>query len=153
MSAIGFFWRGGFHFPRPSAAPGVQWAQRLDEILAEPGEVVAVAVPGEEAGAGQLVEPDAQAGLSPEQLRATADTDPAAGADWPPRHAALLDAVDELHDTARLSESAWDALRVHYEDAQLLELLVLTGWYPTISYLANGLLLEEESWGTRFPTR
>ncbi|MGV9773853.1 carboxymuconolactone decarboxylase family protein [Streptosporangium sp. NPDC003464] len=90
-----------------------------------------------------------QAGLSPEQLRATA----VAGIDasWSPRHAALLGAVDELHETARLSQPAWDALRVHYEDAQLLEFLVLTGWYRTISHLANGLLLREESWGTPFP--
>lgn len=94
-----------------------------------------------------------QAGLSLKQLRATTDTDPAARAAWSPRHAALLDAVDELHETAQLSQSAWDALRVQYEDAQLLELLVLAGWYRTISYLANGLLLEEESWGIRFPAR
>lgn len=61
--------------------------------------------------------------------------------------------MDELHDTARLSQSAWDALRAHYEDAQLLELLVLTGWYRTISYLANGLLLEGEAWAIPFPAR
>lgn len=90
-----------------------------------------------------------QAGLSLEQLRATT-TDPAADASWPPRHAALINAVDELHDTARLSEPAWNALRVHYEDAQLLEFFVLAGWYRTISYLANGLLLEEEPWGVPF---
>jgi hypothetical protein len=33
---------------------------------------------------------------------------------------------------------------VHYEDGQLLEILVLAGWYRTISYMTNGLLLEEE---------
>lgn len=92
-----------------------------------------------------------QAGLGLERLRATAETRTAAGTAWSPRHAALIDAVDELHDTARLSQPAWDALRVHYEDAQLLELLVLNGWYRTISYLANGLLLEEEAWGVRLP--
>ena len=42
--------------------------------------------------------------------------------------AALLGAVDELHDTAQLSQAAWDAPRVHYEDGQLLELLVPAGW-------------------------
>uniref|UniRef100_A0AAU2UZE6 Carboxymuconolactone decarboxylase family protein n=1 Tax=Streptomyces sp. NBC_00003 TaxID=2903608 RepID=A0AAU2UZE6_9ACTN len=94
-----------------------------------------------------------QAGLSPQQLRATTDADPTATASWLPRHVALLDAVDELHDTAHLSQPAWDALRAHYEDAQLLELLVLTGWYRTISHLANGLALEEESWGVPFPSR
>jgi alkylhydroperoxidase family enzyme len=92
-----------------------------------------------------------QAGLTPDQLRATTDTDPTADVDWLPRHAALLDAVDELHDTARLSQPAWDGLRTHYDDPQLLELLVLAGWYRIISYVANGLVLDEESWGTPFP--
>ncbi|MFF0554489.1 carboxymuconolactone decarboxylase family protein [Streptomyces sp. NPDC004266] len=107
-----------------------------------------------------------RAGLGPEQLRATTDTstapgtgtgtgtDPAPGTAPAPltrRQAALLAAVDELHDTARLSEPAWDALRAHYEDAQLIEFLVLAGWYRTVSYLANGLLLEEEPWAEPFP--
>ncbi|WP_369144298.1 carboxymuconolactone decarboxylase family protein [Streptomyces sp. R44] len=90
-----------------------------------------------------------RAGLGPELLRATATTDPTPVVSE--RQAALLAAVDELHDTARLSESAWTALRGHYEDEQLLELLVLAGWYRTISYLANGLLLEEETWAAPFP--
>ncbi|MEV7422237.1 carboxymuconolactone decarboxylase family protein [Streptomyces sp. NPDC091212] len=94
-----------------------------------------------------------QVGLSPEHLRATADTDPTAGATWPPRHAALLDAVDELHDTAHLSATAWNALRDHYEEDRLLEFLVPAGWYRTISYLANGLLLDDESWAVPFPAR
>ncbi|MFF3604046.1 carboxymuconolactone decarboxylase family protein [Streptomyces sp. NPDC002463] len=94
-----------------------------------------------------------RAGLGPEQLRATTRTDAAAGAPWSPRHTALLRAVDELHDTSRLTQPAWDALRVHYDEAQLLELLVLIGWYRTISCLANGLLLDEEPWGIRFPAR
>ncbi|MGW7414348.1 carboxymuconolactone decarboxylase family protein [Streptomyces sp. NPDC054863] len=94
-----------------------------------------------------------QAGLSREQIRATARTDAAVGAPWLPRHTALLQAVDELHDTNQLTQSAWDALLVHYEEAQLLELLVLIGWYRTLGHLANGLLLDEEPWGVRYPTR
>ncbi|MFF2728888.1 carboxymuconolactone decarboxylase family protein [Streptomyces sp. NPDC058008] len=94
-----------------------------------------------------------QSGLGPEQLRATALPDPAAHLAWPPHLRALLDAVDELHETARLSESAWRALCTYYDDEQLLELLVLTGWYRTISYLANGLLLDEESWADPFPAQ
>ncbi|MEO3874129.1 carboxymuconolactone decarboxylase family protein [Nonomuraea sp. B12E4] len=90
-----------------------------------------------------------QAGLTPSQLRAAAA--PGVDGSWSPRHAALLTAVDELHETAHLSQPAWDALRVHYQDEQLLEFLVLAGWYRTISYLANGLLLEEEPWGLAFP--
>ncbi|MCX3062890.1 carboxymuconolactone decarboxylase family protein [Streptomyces beihaiensis] len=93
----------------------------------------------------------AQAGLSPEQLRATAGFGPRAPDVREPRHAALIAAVDELHDTARLSRPTWDTPRGYYTDEQLLELLVLAGWYRTISYLANGLLLEEESWSVPFP--
>ncbi|MHA6758368.1 hypothetical protein [Streptacidiphilus sp. PAMC 29251] len=66
---------------------------------------------------------------------------------------ALLGAVDELHDTAHLSDQAWSALSDHYEEAQLLEFLVLAGWYRTISYLANGLLLDQEPWAASFPDR
>ncbi|MFD3516651.1 carboxymuconolactone decarboxylase family protein [Streptomyces sp. NPDC058657] len=94
-----------------------------------------------------------QAGLSPEQLLATTRPDGAVTTPWSPRHTALLHAVDELNDTTQLTQPAWDALRTYYEDAQLLELLVLIGWYRTISQLANGLLLEEEPWGAEFPTR
>jgi hypothetical protein len=94
-----------------------------------------------------------QAGLSQEQLQATTDIDVAANTAWPPRHAALLNAVDELHDTAQLSQPARDSLGVHCEDAQLLDVLVLAGWYRTISYLANGILLEEEPWGAPFPAQ
>ncbi|HEY4457833.1 MAG TPA: carboxymuconolactone decarboxylase family protein [Pseudonocardiaceae bacterium] len=89
-------------------------------------------------------------GLTDDQLSATTETDAVASAEWLPRQVALLHAVDELHDTARLSESAWAALRAHYDDAQLVEFLVLAGWYRTISYLANGLLLAGEPWATRF---
>ncbi|MGW1164237.1 carboxymuconolactone decarboxylase family protein [Streptomyces sp. NPDC001153] len=92
-----------------------------------------------------------QVGLGPEQLRATTEPDPTAGATWAPRHRALLDAVDELHDTARLSHAAWDGLRAHYDDARLLEFLVLAGWYRTISQPANGLLLDAEPWATAYP--
>lgn len=89
--------------------------------------------------------------LTPEQVRATVEDHPVEAADWPRHHITLLRAVDELHETAHLSDGTWTALHHHYDDAQLLEFLVLAGWYRTISYLANGLLLEDEPWATRFP--
>ncbi|MFJ9036861.1 carboxymuconolactone decarboxylase family protein [Streptomyces sp. NPDC102406] len=94
-----------------------------------------------------------QAGLRPEHLRATTRPDATADTPWPPHHTALLHAVDELHDTTHLTQLTWDALRSHYDEAQLLELLVLIGWYRTISYVANGLLLDEEVWGLKFPAQ
>jgi alkylhydroperoxidase family enzyme len=87
-------------------------------------------------------------GITPEQLRATIS----GAADWPPHHEALLQAVDELHDSAHVSDETWRALSDHYNTQQLLELLVLTGWYRTISYIANGTLLADEPWATPYPS-
>lgn len=91
-------------------------------------------------------------GLTREQLAATVVGD-ASSPVWSARHRALIEAVDELHDTARLSERSWDALQDHYQIPQLLEFLVLAGWYRTISYVANGLLIEDEPWATPYPER
>ncbi len=91
-------------------------------------------------------------GLTPEQVEATVSGDSAHPA-WSRRHRALIAAVDELHDTATVSGDAWAALVEHYPDAQLLELLVLAGWYRTIAYVANGVGLEEEEWAAPYPDR
>jgi len=91
-----------------------------------------------------------EVGLTQDQLEATvaADVDDRI---WSSRHNALIRAVDELHDTAQLSQPAWTALQEHYNPAQLLEFLVLAGWYRTIAYLANGLLLPDEPWAMIMP--
>ncbi|WP_410598718.1 carboxymuconolactone decarboxylase family protein [Amycolatopsis sp. lyj-90] len=91
-------------------------------------------------------------GLTPEQVEATVSGDPAHPA-WSVRHRALIAAVDELHDTATVSGDAWAALAGHYPETQLLELLVLAGWYRTIAYVANGIGLEEEPWAAPYPDR
>jgi alkylhydroperoxidase family enzyme len=87
-------------------------------------------------------------GLTPEQLNATVTGDHA----WSPRQSALLAAVDELHETASLSDPTWTALADHLDTNQLLEFLVLSGWYRMISYLANTLRLAAEPWATSYPS-
>ncbi|WET82751.1 carboxymuconolactone decarboxylase family protein [Amycolatopsis sp. QT-25] len=94
----------------------------------------------------------ATVGLTPDRLEATVSGDSGHPA-WSARHRALIRAVDELHDTATVSDGAWAALAEHYPASQLLELLVLAGWYRTIAYVANGVRLEEESWAAPYPGR
>jgi alkylhydroperoxidase family enzyme len=92
----------------------------------------------------------AAAGLDDVQLRATARgpaTDPA----WTPADALLVQLVDELHDTARVSDTLWTALASRWSQPQLLELLTLAGWYHVIAYVANGARVPLESWAARFP--
>jgi len=72
---------------------------------------------------------------------------------WTPAEALLLRLADELHDTAHVSDSLWSALGERYEDAQLVELLVLAGFYHAIAYVTNGARIELEEFGARFPER
>ncbi|WP_433473418.1 carboxymuconolactone decarboxylase family protein [Spirillospora sp. CA-142024] len=87
-------------------------------------------------------------GLADEHLRATLS---GAEAPWSPRERLLMAAADELYDSARISRTTWDALAEHYDEPQLLELLVLAGWYRTISQLINTLEIDNESWAPGFP--
>src|SRR5262245_14907543 len=64
---------------------------------------------------------------------------------WSQPERALTRLVDELHDTAQISDALWTELRQHWTDAQLVELVVVVGLYHTISFVVNGLGVEFES--------
>jgi alkylhydroperoxidase family enzyme len=92
----------------------------------------------------------AAAGLTEEQIRATvlgAVNAPC----WSIAEQALIAAVDALHDRATLSAGEFAALSTHYDDAQIFEIMLLCGFYRTVSYLANGLDLPLEDKAARFP--
>ncbi len=92
----------------------------------------------------------AAAGLDETLLRATVRgtaADPA----WSETDRLLVRLVDELHDTARVSDGRWQELAARWPAETLLELLVLVGWYHVISFVANGARVEHEPWAQRFP--
>ena len=43
-------------------------------------------------------------------------------------------------------------LRAHYDEAQVLEIIQLCGFYRMVSYMANALALPLEAKAARFPT-
>ena len=57
-----------------------------------------------------------------------------------------------MNDTATVSDNLWDELRRHWSDPQLIELVVLAGWYRTISYVINAAQIELEPWAAAPPT-
>ena len=59
--------------------------------------------------------------------------------------------VDALHERATLSDAEFAALRAHYDEAQIFEILLLCGFYRTVSYISNGLKLPLEETAARFP--
>ncbi len=89
-------------------------------------------------------------GLTPEQVRATARVD---GGDpvWSPEEQLLVRLVDELHDTAQISDELWAALAAGFSVEQILELIALVGFYHTVSFFANGLRLAPEPYASPLP--
>ena len=88
--------------------------------------------------------------LTEEQVRATVKGRPDAPC-WSEAERALLAAVDALHHRSTLSEAEFAALSAHYDETKILEIILLCGFYHTVSYLANGLAVPLEAFGTRFP--
>lgn len=66
------------------------------------------------------------------------------------RQASLIRMCDELHDSSTLCDEAWDQLRQYFDELQILELIYTVGMYHTVSFLVNGLDLENEAFGARF---
>jgi alkylhydroperoxidase family enzyme len=90
------------------------------------------------------------AGLTAEQVRATV-LEGAAAPCWSESERALIAAVDALHARATLGDEEFTALSAHYDDAKIFEIILLCGFYRTVSYLANGLALPLEQKAARFP--
>ena len=88
--------------------------------------------------------------LSEEEVHATVRGD-ATSPCWSPAEQALIAAVDALHHRATLDDAEFAALSAHYDEAQILEIMLLCGFYRTVSYLANGLKLPLEEKAARFP--
>ncbi len=92
----------------------------------------------------------AAADLTDEQVRATV-LGKADAACWSAAEQALIAAVDALHASATLSDAQFKALSAHYDDGKIFEIILLCGFYRTVSYLANGLDLPLEANAARFP--
>ena len=70
---------------------------------------------------------------------------------WTAKERTIVRLVDELHETARVSDELWMELEEAFESSQIVELLVLIGFYHTISFVTNGLAIQREESGERFP--
>jgi alkylhydroperoxidase family enzyme len=89
--------------------------------------------------------------LTPEQVRATVLGGPNDSV-WSDEERLLIRLVDELHESANISDELWTELAAAFSIDQLLELIALVGFYHTVSFFANGLRLPPESYGATFPS-
>ncbi len=89
-------------------------------------------------------------GLTEQQIAATAD--PAAGnGTWTDKDLLLLHLADELYTTDHIADALWAELAAVWAPAQLLELIVIAGWYRTLAYVLNAVRVQHEPWAARFP--
>jgi 4-carboxymuconolactone decarboxylase len=96
---------------------------------------------GSEYEFGQHTRIGRKGGLTEDEISRLADSH---SGQWNTDDAALVALVDELCDENIVSEVTWQALKARWTDAELLELLVLAGFYRLVSGMLNtvGVALE-----------
>lgn len=92
----------------------------------------------------------ARVGFDAAQLRSLA-AGSADDAPWSDDERSLLRLCDALHRDCTLDDALWRELTQYFSDEAMLELMMLAGFYRTVSYLTNALCLPLESGAGRFP--
>jgi alkylhydroperoxidase family enzyme len=90
------------------------------------------------------------AGLDLAQFAASASRDADASC-WSESDRLLIRMVDELHDSGCISDSLWASMVARWSSEELMNLVVLAGWYHAISFIANAARVPLEEFGLRFP--
>ena len=90
-----------------------------------------------------------RAGFTEVEVDDTLNASPSATS-WSDAERILLRLMDELHDRANISDALWADAIQHFTEPQLLELIMLAGYYHLIAFLTNGLRLPLEPWASRF---
>jgi alkylhydroperoxidase family enzyme len=66
------------------------------------------------------------------------------------RERALIRVADALHDSSDIDDTLWDSARETMDEAQLLDLFLLCGWYHAISFAARAARVALEPGALRF---
>jgi 4-carboxymuconolactone decarboxylase len=88
-------------------------------------------------------------GLGDEEVRRT--TAPAGAPGWSAFDAAIVCAVDELHDDAFLSDASWQALTAQWSTEQVIDFVFAVGQYNLVSMALNSLGVQLDAGVEGFP--
>lgn len=91
----------------------------------------------------------ARIGLTADETRDLCAEDPDATG-FGARERLLFRLCDELHATAHVSDGLWAALAGEWSAEQLVELVVLVGYYHAIAFATNALRVPLEPFAARF---
>lgn len=86
-----------------------------------------------------------RAGVMPDEVdRLQAGLDELDADRWGARESAILAAVDQLHQHGDLSDATWDRLRVHLDDREAIELVLLAGHYEMLATTITALRIAPD---------
>jgi hypothetical protein len=66
------------------------------------------------------------------------------------RDRVLFKVADALHDASRTSDGLWERVSRELVEIEIVDVLMLCGWYQAISFAANGVELAPEDAAPRF---
>jgi len=92
----------------------------------------------------------AKAQFTPEQITATVHGD-AAAPQWSGEERLLIALCDALHRQRDVDDALWAELSRAFSQAQLVELLMLAGFYQMVSCVVNAARIEHQAGTPRFP--
>ena len=80
--------------------------------------------------------------MSESDIERIEDGPEAAG--WDDFERVLCVLADELHQTSRITDDTWGLLALGYDEQQLIQAVLLVGYYHLVSYVLNGLRVPIE---------
>jgi alkylhydroperoxidase family enzyme len=90
-----------------------------------------------------------RAALSAEQVASLGSGGPSDPCWTQPADRLLIEAADALHDSADIGDELWRQLALAFTAEQLLDVLMICGWYHAISYTANAARVSREEGAPR----
>jgi alkylhydroperoxidase family enzyme len=91
-----------------------------------------------------------EAGLTDDEIRRITKGPDAPG--WSERDKLLLQATDELHGDAFMSDATWNALSAHYNTEQMMDIVFAVGQYNMVSMALNTLGVQLDDGVGGYPT-
>ncbi len=93
-----------------------------------------------------------RAKLTPEEIASLATGD-ATDACWGAEERLLIRLCDALHAVCDVDDGLWSEISARFSDEATIELLMLAGFYRTVSYLTNALRLTPEAYAAPLAAR
>lgn len=89
------------------------------------------------------------AGVSDDEISRICDVD---SREWSPDDLSLIDLADELCSLNAVSDFTWNALSRRYSNSQMIELVMLVGFYRMVCGMLNGVAVALEDGASGWPS-